>query len=142
MANVYDGYSEQTSIAKIRGQQVVTFSLERAKGYSDVTVYDDAIKEIKKLRDENPKVHISQIYTSVDYTKGQYETSMEAMIEGAVLAIVVVFLFLRDWRATVIPLIAIPVSVIGSLSLMAVLGFSINVLSGLLRRGRFRIDPD
>ena len=129
VANVYDGYSEQTSIAKIRGQQVVTFSIERAKGYSDVTVYDEAIEKIEEMDEQNDSVHFTQIYTSVDYTKEQYETSMAAMIEGAVLAIVVVFLFLRDWRATIISAIAIPLSAIPSFYFMSLLGFTLNELS-------------
>jgi len=129
VADVYDGYSEQTSIAKIRGQQVVTFSLERAKGASDVTVYDEAQKIITQLQKENRGIHITELYTSVEYTKDQYSTSMEAMIEGAVLAIVVVFLFLRDWRATIISAIAIPLSAIPTFWFMDLLGFTLNELS-------------
>jgi multidrug efflux pump subunit AcrB len=129
VADVYDGFSEQSSIAKIRGQQVVTFSIERAKGYSDVTVYDEAVKEVEALQKENPSVHFTLLYTSVEYTKDQYETSMEAMIEGAVLAIVVVFLFLRDWRATMISAIAIPLSAIPSFYFMSLMGFTLNELS-------------
>ena len=129
IADVFDGFSEQSSIAKIAGQQVVTFSLERAKGASDVTVYEDAMKEIEALQEENPGIHITTLYTSVDYTKQQYETSMESMIEGAVLAIVVVFLFLRDWRATMISAVAIPLSAIPTFWFMGLLGFTLNELS-------------
>ncbi len=129
IAEVYDGYSEQTSIAKIKNQQVVTFSLERAKGASDVTVYDDAMKEIKAIQEDSPGIHVTQLYTSVDYTKDQYSTSMEAMIEGAVLAIVVVFLFLRDWRATFISAVSIPLAAIPTFWFMGLLGFTLNELS-------------
>src|SRR3569833_1090416 len=129
VADVYDGYSEQTSIAKINGKQVVTFGIERAKGASDVTVYDAAMKKIAELEKSNPSVHFTLLYTSVDYTKSQYKTSMEAMIEGAVLAIVVVFLFLRDWRATIISAVAIPLSAIPSFWFMSLMGFTLNELS-------------
>ena len=129
IADVYDGYSEQTSIAKIKGKQVVTFFMERAKGASDVTVYDDAMKEIAKLEKENSGIHITELYTSVDYTKDQYKTSMESMIEGAVLAIVVVFLFLRDWRATFISAVAIPLSAIPTFWFMGLMDFTLNQLS-------------
>src|SRR5690606_38002487 len=84
IAEVYDGYSEQTSIAKLAGRQVVTFGIERSKGASDVTVYDSAIEELKKIEAENAGVRFTQLYTSVDYTKEQYLSSMEAMIEGAI----------------------------------------------------------
>ncbi|WEK45554.1 MAG: efflux RND transporter permease subunit [Candidatus Andeanibacterium colombiense] len=129
IANVYDGYSEQTSIAKIRKKQVVTFFIERAKGASDVTVYDEAMKGIAELQKQNAGIHITQLYTSVDYTKEQYKTSMESMIEGAVLAIVVVFLFLRDWRATFISAVAIPLSAIPTFWFMGLMGFTLNQLS-------------
>ena len=129
VGQVYDGYSEQTSIAKMQGRQVVTFGIERAKGASDVTVYDAAIKELKAIEAENPGVHITQLYTSVDYTKQQYETSMEAMIEGAILAVIVVFLFLRDWRATIISALAIPLSAIPTFWFMELMGFTLNELS-------------
>jgi multidrug efflux pump subunit AcrB len=129
VGKVYDGYSEQTSIAKMKGRQVVTFGIERAKGASDVTVYDATIKELKAIEAENPGIDITQLYTSVDYTKQQYETSMEAMIEGAILAVIVVFLFLRDWRATMISALAIPLSAIPTFWFMDMLGFTLNELS-------------
>ena len=129
IAEVSDGYSEQTSIAKLRGRQVVTFSLERAKGASDVTVYEAAMAEIAKMEEENPSIHFEQLYTSVEYTKDQYETSMAAMIEGAVLAIVVVFFFLRDWRATIISALAIPLSAIPTFWFMDLLGFTLNEMT-------------
>jgi multidrug efflux pump subunit AcrB len=129
IASVYDGYSEQTSIAKLAGRQVVTFGIERAKGASDVTVYDAAMEELKKIEADNPGVHFTQLYTSVDYTKEQYESSMSAMVEGAILAVIVVFLFLRDWRATVISALAIPLSAIPTFWFMDLLGFTLNQLS-------------
>jgi multidrug efflux pump subunit AcrB len=129
IAQVYDGYSEQLNIAILRGRQVVTFGIERAKGASDVTVYEAALEEIKALEEENPGIHITQLFTSVEYTKDQYETSMEAMIEGAVLAILVVFLFLRDWRATIISALAIPLSAIPTFWFMDLLGFTLNEMT-------------
>src|SRR6187455_1199459 len=129
IANVYDGYSDQTSIAKLAGRQVVTFGVERAKGASDVTVYDAAIAEMKKIEADNTGIHFTQLYTSVDYTKQQYESSISAMVEGAVLAVIVVFLFLRDWRATAISALAIPLSAIPTFWFMDLMGFTLNTLS-------------
>src|SRR3546814_2727001 len=86
----------------MNGRQVTSFSLEKAKGSSDVSVYDQAMEELNKIEKENPKIHFKQLYNSVDYTKGQYHSAMAAMVEGAVPAVIVVFLFLREWRATII----------------------------------------
>ena len=129
IAQVYDGYSEQTRIAKLRGREVVTFGFERALGASEVSVYDDAMKKLEEIRKENPNVHFTQLFTQVDYTKEQYDSSMKALIEGAVLAIVIVYLFLRDWRATFISAIAIPLSAIPTFWFMDMLGFTLNFLS-------------
>ena len=129
IAQVTDGFSEQRSMAFAGGKQVVTFGMSRAKGASDVTVFDEAMAKIGEIEKENPGVKFTTLFNSVDYTKGQYKSSMAAMIEGALLAIVVVFLFLRDWRATVISAIAIPLSAIPTFWFLDLLGFTLNTMS-------------
>jgi multidrug efflux pump subunit AcrB len=129
VAEVTDGFSEQRSMAFAGGKQVVTFAMSRAKGASDVTVFDDAMVKIAEIKKENPGVNFITLFNSVDYTKGQYKSSMAAMIEGALLAIVVVFLFLRDWRATIISAIAIPLSAIPTFWFLDLLGFTLNTMS-------------
>jgi len=129
IARVTDSYSEQTRIGKLRGRQVVTFAIERAKGASDLTVYNSALKELEKIEAENPGVHFQQLFTRATYVEAQFKSSMEALIEGALLAIVVVFFFLRDWRATIISAIAIPLSAIPTFFFMDLMGFSLNSLS-------------
>ncbi len=129
-AQVSDSFGEVTSAGKINGKPVVTFSIARARGASDVSVYDDAVTQIGKLEKENPGVHFTRLFTSVDYTKQQYESSIASMVEGAILAVIVVFFFLRDWRATVISAIAIPLSAIPAFWFMHTwLGFTLNGMS-------------
>ena len=129
IASVKDSYAEQRSLAKMDGRQVLSFSLERAKGSSEVSVYHGVQAELKKLAAENPKVKFTQLYTSVDYTIEQYKSAILAMIEGAILAVLIVWLFLRDWRATAISAIAIPLSAIPAFWFMSLMGFSLNTLS-------------
>jgi multidrug efflux pump subunit AcrB len=129
IAEVTDGYSEQTAMAFEGGRQVVTFGMSRAKGASDVSVFDAATIKMQEIEKENPGIKFTTLFNSVDYTKGQYKSSMAAMIEGALLAIVVVFLFLRDWRATVISAIAIPLSAIPTFWFLDLLGFTLNTMS-------------
>ena len=129
LADVRDMYAEQRSLSLMNGRQVTSFSMEKAKGSSDVTVFDDAMKVLDQLRKENPKVQYKQLYTSVEYTRGQYHSAMQAMIEGAVLAVVIVFLFLRDWRATLISALAIPLSAIPAFWFMDMMGFTLNGIS-------------
>ncbi|MGI9377711.1 MAG: efflux RND transporter permease subunit, partial [Tsuneonella suprasediminis] len=129
IATVTDGTSEQTSVAKLRGRPVVTFSAQRARNVSDVTVHDELLEKLKQIEQDNPSIHFTELFTPVVYTEGQYVSSMEALIEGALLAIVVVFLFLRDWRATLISAIAIPLSAIPTFWFMDLMGFTLNSLS-------------
>jgi multidrug efflux pump subunit AcrB len=130
IATVKDSFGEVTSLAKVGGHPVVLFSISRARGASDVSVYDSAVKEIDKIEAENKGVHISLLFTTVDYTKKQYESSMSSMVEGAVLAVIVVFFFLRDWRATMVSAVAIPLSAIPTFWCMkAWFGFTLNNMS-------------
>ncbi len=129
VARVRDGYSERTSISKVRDQEVVNFAMSRAKGASDVTVYEEALEKIAEIERENPGVRFIPLFNTVKYTKQQYESAMAAMIEGAILAVVVVFFFLRDWRATAISAVAIPLSAIPTFWFMDLLGFNLNQLS-------------
>ena len=87
------------------------------------------VAELKKVEKENPGVRFTRLFTEVDYTKAQYESSMASMVEGAVLAVIVVFLFLRDWRATIIAALAIPLSAIPTFWFMDLLGFTLNQMS-------------
>jgi multidrug efflux pump subunit AcrB len=129
LGKVEDSYSEQRSIAKMNGQQVVTFQVQRAKGSSEVTTYDDAWKVLRQIEKDNPKVHFAEIYNNVDYTKKQYSSAMEGLLEGAVLAVLVVLLFLRDIRATLISALAIPLSAIPAFWFMSLLDITLNGLS-------------
>jgi multidrug efflux pump subunit AcrB len=129
IADVRDSVAEVSSIAKFNGKPVATFSITRARGASDVTVYDAAVVQLAKLEQEFPGVHFRRMFTSVDYTKSQYESSMAAMVEGAILAVIVVFFFLRDWRATATSAIAIPLAAIPTFWAMDLMGFSLNQLS-------------
>ena len=129
IARVEDSYSEQRTLAKLHGRQVISFNIQRSKGSSDVTVYDAVWKELRAIQKEDPRVQFSEISNEVDYTKSQYKSSIEALIEGALLAVLVVYLFLRDGRATAISALAIPLSAIPSFWFMSLIGLNLNFLS-------------
>jgi len=129
IAQVRDGYSERTSISEVNGKEVVNFLMNRARGASDLAVYDAALAEMDAIEAENEGVKFIKLSTSTTYTRAQYESSMWALVEGAVLAVIVVFLFLRDWRATFISAVAIPLSAIPTFFFMDLLGFNLNFLS-------------
>ncbi|WP_413060367.1 efflux RND transporter permease subunit [Sphingomonas carotinifaciens] len=129
IAEIRDTSLEQTSLFKANGRQVVGFGIQRARGASEVALYDATVAELAKIQKENPKFRFVEQFTSVDYTKHQYREAIRALIEGAVLAVIVVFLFLRDKRATLISALAIPLSAIPTFWIMALMGFSLNFMT-------------
>jgi multidrug efflux pump subunit AcrB len=129
VARVSDSYGELSSIGKTDGKPVVTFSVARSRGESDVSVYDGAVAKLEQIEKQSPGIKFNRLFTSVDYAKAQYESSIAAMVEGAVLAVIVVFFFLRDWRATLISAIAIPLSAIPSFWFIQMMGFTLNQMS-------------
>jgi len=126
IAQVRDLYAERRNRAAVNGRQSISFDFQRAKGYSDVTVFREAQKKLAALEKRNPNVRFTLRQDSVRYTVEQYETAIHALVEGAILAIIVVFLFLRDWRATFISALAIPLSSIPAFWFMDLMGFNLN----------------
>ncbi|WP_221795264.1 efflux RND transporter permease subunit [Aquisediminimonas sediminicola] len=129
LAEVRDLYAEQRAVSLMNNRQVLSFGIQRSKGASDVTVFEEVEKELARIQQRYPKVKFTLLYTTVDYTKAQYHAAMTSMVEGAVLAVLVVFLFLRDWRATIISAIAIPLSAIPAFWFMDMMGFTLNTIS-------------
>jgi multidrug efflux pump subunit AcrB len=129
LGEVKDAYSEQRTVAKMNGRQVISFNVQRSKGSSEVTVYDAAWEELRKIEKENPRIRFLEIFNQVDYTKAQYHSAMEGLWLGAILAVFVVFLFLRDLRATLISAFAIPLSAIPAFWFMSMLGINLNFMS-------------
>jgi multidrug efflux pump subunit AcrB len=129
LANVSDGVGEIRTIARLNGRPATTFGVVKTKGSSDVNVYDGVQQELAKIRKENPEVKMTQIFTTVDYTKETYHSALSAFIEGSLLAVLVVWLFLRDMRATLISALAIPLSAIPTFAFMQWMGFTLNSVS-------------
>ncbi|MFZ3581142.1 efflux RND transporter permease subunit [Loktanella sp. DJP18] len=129
VGEVIDGPSEARSFATLDGQPVVAFGVFRATGASDLSVAERVRERLKEVRAAYPEVAITLIDDATDYTEGNYHSAMETLYEGAALAIIVVFLFLKNWRATLITAVALPLSIIPTFFVMQMLGFSLNTVS-------------
>ncbi|MGN6819751.1 MAG: efflux RND transporter permease subunit [Sphingomonas sp.] len=129
IATVVDAFAEQRSASQLNGAQVISFDFQRAKSASDIAVFHGAEKKLADLQARNPKVKFKLIFNNVEYAEKQYHSAIEAMVEGALLAVVVVFLFLRDWRATAISALAIPLSAIPTFWVMKLMGFTLNQMT-------------
>jgi hydrophobe/amphiphile efflux-1 (HAE1) family protein len=131
LGTVLDSYEELKSFTRVDGQETVSFLVFRAKGASEVSVAELTLTQLDRVRAENPDVRIEMIDDQVYYTRGNYESAIHTLIEGALLAVLVVLAFLRNWRATLISAVALPLSAIPTFWLMDMLGFSLNLVSFL-----------
>jgi multidrug efflux pump subunit AcrB len=129
LGTVADGVAEIRSVSRWNGRPATTFGVARAKGSSDVAVLATLETELAKIEKEHPEISLKVVFTTVENTKRAYKSAMTAMIEGAILAVLVVWLFLRDGRATFIAALAIPLSAIPTFFVMQSLGFTLNGIS-------------
>lgn len=129
LGTVSDRWEEPRSFARLDGEPVVAFAIYRAKGASDASVSDLVRERVQDLEARFPDVAMSRIDDSVVYTYGNYESAMHTLYEGAILAIIVVLIFLRDMRATLLAAIALPLSAIPTFWALSAMGFSLNLVS-------------
>ncbi len=129
LATVTDGAAEVRRFARLDGRPVVAFGVVRATGASDATVAALVAGKVEALRAAHPNVAIDQIDSYVDYTLGNYRSAMHTLVEGALLSVLVVFVFLRNWRATLITALALPLSIFPTFWALSMMGFSLNLVS-------------
>lgn len=129
IATVTDGGAEVRSITKLDGKPAVTFQIFRSKGSSEVTVGDKVEAKLAELEKTNPQITFKKIFSLVEFTEISFHSTIYTFFEGAVLTILVVFLFLRDKRATLLAAITIPLSIIPTFLCMYFLGFTLNAVS-------------
>jgi multidrug efflux pump subunit AcrB len=129
IAEVRDQAGEQRSAALLDGQPVIGFQIVRSWGASALDVAKEARATVERLQQEYPHVKFAEASSTVAYIQESFDASMEMLIEGAILAIIVVWLFLRDWRATAVSAVALPLSIIPTFWAIWVLGYTLNILT-------------
>ena len=129
VARVLDTHAERSQLSLLDGKEVVGFNVYRAKGADEVKIAGKVHKALARLEKEHPEIKLTQVNNTVNYTITQYEGSMSMLYEGALLAVIVVWFFLRDWRATLISATALPLSIIPTYAVMNWLGYSLNTLT-------------
>lgn len=129
IATISDGLAERTQQALLNGKPTVGFRYFRSKGFDETKITKDASAALEKLKLAHPDLSITLINSPVTYTTEQYKGSMNMLYEGAILAVVVVWFFLRDWRATFISAVALPLSIIPTFAAIHWLGFTLNTLT-------------
>ncbi|WP_395385482.1 efflux RND transporter permease subunit [Paucibacter sp. JuS9] len=129
LAKVSDTVAEQRSAAWLNGKPVVGFEITRTKGAGEIEVANGVKAAIDELRTAHPEIQFDEAFNFVDPVQENYDGSMILLYEGAALAVVVVLLFLRDWRATIVAATALPLSILPTFALMYLMGFSVNIVT-------------
>ncbi|TKC86816.1 efflux RND transporter permease subunit [Trinickia terrae] len=129
IARVHDGAADRTSYAYLDGRPVIGVQITRSKGNSDVTVLHGLSRTVAAFAAAHPQVELTEASNTVTPIEDNYEGSMSMLIEGALLAIAVVWWFLRDGRATLVSAAALPLSIIPTFGFMYLAGYSLNTVT-------------
>lgn len=129
VATVRDTAAERRQIALLDGKPAVTFQVMRARGASEVAVVDGVRGRVAEVAKRFPHASIREVNNTVGPIIQEYDAAMTALYEGAFLAVVVVGLFLRDKRATLISAVALPLSIIPTFAAMWLMGFQLNTVT-------------
>lgn len=129
VASVTDTVAEKRSAALLNGKPVVGFEIVRTRGAGETEVAAGVRAQLEVLKAAHPEIAVTEAFNFVDPVEENYHGSMLLLLEGAVLAVLVVWLFLRSWRATLVAATALPLSIIPAFAVMYWLGFSLNVVT-------------
>ncbi|MBR9839136.1 MAG: efflux RND transporter permease subunit [Rhodobacteraceae bacterium] len=129
LGTVTDTFSDLSSLAYLDGQPVIAAQIKRLTGYSDIAVTENTREAVAEFAAENPQVTITEGYNTILPAEQNYGASMDMLYEGAIIAVIVVFLFLKDWRGTLLAAIALPLSIIPTFLVMDFMGYSLNTVT-------------
>ncbi len=130
LGNVIDGFGEPRQSAFFDNEAVVGFSVLRGTGIPLVTVAQNVEQELVQLKKTRPEdINIELIFTRATAIKASYYSTIGSLVIGSILTVISVGLFLRDWRATLITGLALPLSIIPTFLVMEWLGYTLNGMS-------------
>lgn len=129
VATVTDTVSEPRAIALQDGVPVIGFEIFRTKGASELAVAKGARAAVAELAKNNPRVELKAVIDNAFPVEENFNGSMELLYEGAILAVLVVWWFLRDWRATLVAAAALPLSVMPAFLGLYLFGYTLNTVT-------------
>ena len=129
LATISDSHADVRSRTRLNGREVLGFQVFRSKGSSDTAVEKGVQQALQRLAANYPDIQITEVHNSVNTTKENYDVAIATLLEGAALTVLVVWLFLRNWRATLVAAIALPLSILPAFWIMQLLGYTLNSIS-------------
>ena len=129
VAHVTDTIAERRSLALDQGQPVIAFEVTRTKGASEIAVAEQVRKAVAELSIAHPNLKIVEAIDNIWPVEENFSGSMVLLLEGALLAVIVVWYFLRDWRSTLVAATALPLSIFPTFLGMFYFGFTLNTVT-------------
>lgn len=129
IATIYQGQKTAKTISQLNGKDVVGFAVFRAKGSSDTEVANNVEHVLAQLKLKHPDISIQLVSSTVKYTESSYHLTIQTLLEGAFLTVIIVFFFLKSWRATLVAAIALPLSILPTFLVLAIFGYSLNSMT-------------
>jgi multidrug efflux pump subunit AcrB len=129
VATISDTIAERRSMALYNGKPIVAFEITRTKGASELVVGAAVAQAVAELNQTNPLIEIQPAFDNIAPVQENFDGSMHLLYEGAVLAVLVVWWFLRDWRATFVAAVALPLSILPTFIGMQYFGFTLNTVT-------------
>ncbi|TLS65469.1 efflux RND transporter permease subunit [Mariprofundus erugo] len=129
IATIEDGIADRTQAATLDGRMAAGFQIWRTKGFDETRIAAHVEQALERLEAQHPGLTFQLVSSTVEHTQEQYEGSMHMLYEGAMLAVLVILLFLRNWRATIIGAAALPLSIIPAFAYMARADYTLNTIT-------------
>ena len=129
VGRVVDGFEDRTSTTRLDGADAVSFSIKKQSGANTAAIADRVHATLEQLRTTFPQLQIKPVHDDSEFIRDNVAQVREAIVFGAIMAVLIIFVFMRDWRSTLITALALPTSVISTFFFMYVAGFTINMMT-------------
>ncbi|MFB6276528.1 MAG: efflux RND transporter permease subunit [Halothece sp.] len=130
LGDIQDSVAQARQAALFNGEPVVAFSVRRSTGSVLVTVEEQVRQAVEKLQNRLPEdIQLNLIFTRADSIRASYRSTLKALLLGCILTVITVGIFLRNWRATIITAIALPLSLIPTFAVMGALDYTLNQMT-------------
>ena len=129
IGRVVDGFEERTSTTRLDGVDAVSFSVKKQSGANTAAIAERVHAALARVGPSFPQLQIRTVHDDSEFIRENVAQVREAIIFGAAMAVLIIFIFMRDWRSTLITALALPTSVISTFFFMWIAGFTINMMT-------------
>ena len=126
---VVDGFEERESTTRLNGADAVSFSIKKQSGANTAAIAARVHTLLDRVRPSFPQLSINRVHDDAEFIKENVKSVQEHIVFGGIMAVAVIFLFMRDWRSTLITALALPTSVVATFFFMYIAGFTFNMMT-------------